>query len=64
MPKVVRNTLTAAIEIIKLPNASVHDSGNWTCNNFNNKMERKKTGAKIKDSNAIVSIKKKTQMPL
>ena len=24
---------TTAIGIIKLPNAAVHDSGNWTCNN-------------------------------
>ena len=59
MPKVVRNVLTAAIEIIKLPNAAVHDSGNWTCNNSNNKMGRKKTGAKIKDSNAVVIKEKK-----
>ena len=41
MSKVVRNT-------------TVHDSNNWTCNNSNYKIGRKKTGVKIKDSNVVV----------
>ena len=46
--------MIAAIEIIKLTNVVVHDNDNWTCNNSDNKMGRKKTGTKIKDSNAAV----------
>ena len=48
---------TTAIEIIKLSNVIVqlelklsndviHNSGNWTCNNSNNKIGRKKIGQK------------------
>ena len=34
--------------------AVMDDSVNWTCNNSNNKIERKKTVVKIKYSNAVV----------
>ena len=47
-------SLTTIIKIIKLSNAITYDSGNWTCNNSNNKMGRKKAMTKIKKSNAII----------
>ena len=55
---------TSIIKIIKLPNFVVHDNDNWTCNNSNNKIGRKKTRVKIKDSNAVVLKKFKNQISL